>query len=261
MARVVVSGRSEFLGSHVSEELLRRGARVSTDPEIDGRVDLVLHVLSPASPADYLRRPIATLHTVGLGTTKALDLAYRKGARFVLASAGEIYGDPEQHPQPESYWGNVNPIGPRGAYDEAVRFAEALTFAYLREHGLDIGIARLFNPYGPRMPADSGSLVPTFIGQALREEPITVHGDGRQTRSLCYVDDAVRGLLALADSSHTGPINIGSPVEHTVLELAQLIKKVSGSGSPVEHTTAATDDPRRRCPDITLAERLLHWYP
>jgi dTDP-glucose 4,6-dehydratase len=223
--------------------------------------DTVFHLASPASPVDYPRMPIATMRVGASGTAVALDVAERCGARFVLASTSEVYGDPLQHPQREEYWGNVNPVGPRSVYDEAKRYAEALSFAHLRERGVSIGVARIFNTYGARMRADDGRAVPTFCSQALRGEPITVSGNGTQTRSLTYVTDTVAGLVALADSDFAGPVNIGNPVELTVLRIAELIRDIAGSSSPIELVAGVTDDPRRRCPDIRLARDRLGWEP
>jgi dTDP-glucose 4,6-dehydratase len=224
-------------------------------------VDTVFHLASPASPVDYLRLPVQTLRTGALGTANALDIAERCGARLVLASTSEVYGDPLEHPQSETYWGNVNPVGPRSVYDEAKRFAEALTFAYRRVRSADVGVARIFNTYGPRMRADDGRIVPTFASQALAGEPITVNGDGQQTRSLCYVDDTVAGLVALAKSGFAGPVNIGNPHELTVLQIAEIIRDLAGSSSPIQFMPPSEDDPRRRCPDITLARENLGWQP
>jgi len=228
---------------------------------VPGPVDAVLHFASPASPVDYLEMPIQTLKVGSLGTHNALGLAYEKGAKFMLASTSEVYGDPEVHPQPESYWGRVNPIGPRGVYDEAKRFAEALVLAYHREHGLEVRIVRIFNTYGPRMQVDDGRVVSNFLVQALKGEPLTVYGDGTQTRSFCYVDDEVRGLLALLDGDHTGPINIGSDAEFTMMELVEQVLAVTGSSSSVELRPLPVDDPKQRRPDLTLARSLLGWEP
>ncbi|MGP4113599.1 NAD-dependent epimerase/dehydratase family protein [Streptomyces sp. 4N509B] len=287
----VVTGGAGFLGSHVCTALLDQGTAVTcvddlctADPEnishladrpgftvthadvcqpfdAERPVDLLLHLASPASPADYLRMPLHTLDTGSLGTRNALALARRHGARFVLASTSEVYGDPRQHPQPETYWGNVNPVGPRSVYDEAKRFAEALTVADAEAHGTDVGIVRLFNTYGPGMRGYDGRAVPTFIRQALAGEPLTVTGDGRQTRSLTYVADTVRGILAMAASELRGPVNLGNPVEITMLELARTILRLTGSDSPVRLVERPTDDPGVRCPDITLARGKLQWEP
>jgi dTDP-glucose 4,6-dehydratase len=294
-ARVLVTGGTGFLGRRLCERLLDLGAAevvcvddLSTSAphahsflsDVPGyrfvehniaeplpprwrqsSFDMVFHLASPASPVDYLRMPTATLRTGSQGTTVALDIAQRCGARFVLASTSEVYGDPLVHPQREDYWGNVNPIGPRSVYDEAKRFAEAVTFAYQRERGVSVGVARIFNTYGPRMRADDGRAVPTFCRQAVRGEPITVSGTGEQTRSLCFVDDTVDGLIALGCSEFDGPVNIGNPEELTVLRIAELIRDLAGTDSPIEFGPAATDDPQRRCPDVTLAERRLNWSP
>jgi dTDP-glucose 4,6-dehydratase len=286
--RAVVTGGAGFLGSHVCEALLRRGTRVvcvddfrtgspdnlPDDPRLGvvaedvsrpldllGPVDLVMHLACPASPVDYLRTPVDTLKAGGFGTLHALELAQRKEARIVIASTSEVYGDPLEHPQRETYWGNVNPIGPRSVYDEAKRFGEALTCAFRREYGVDAGIVRIFNTYGARMRPDDGRMIPTFVRQARAGEPLTVHGDGTQTRSLCHVDDLVRGLLSMADSDHAGPVNLGNPEEVTVLEVARRVIELTGSTSAVEHVDAMVDDPRRRRPDISRARRLLGWQP
>ena len=289
--RAVVTGGAGFLGSHLCERLLGEGVEVvclddfSTgtpanvehllpDPRfhllrcdvtefvhVPGPVDLVLHFASPASPVDYLRLPLETLKVGSTGTLHALGLAREKGARFLLASTSETYGDPQVHPQPETYWGHVNPVGPRGVYDEAKRYAEALTMAYRRSRDVDTAIVRIFNTYGPRMRPDDGRAIPTFIRQALRGEPLTVAGDGSQTRSVVYVDDEVDGLLALLRSDLAGPVNIGGPEERSVLELAETIREVCGSGGPVRFVPRPEDDPSVRRPDITLARTRLGWEP
>jgi dTDP-glucose 4,6-dehydratase len=288
-AHVVVTGGAGFLGSHLCDALLAGGADVvcldnfSTGSEdniahlfghprfkvvvhdvtsylwVPGEVDAVLHLASPASPIDYLKLPIQTLKVGSLGTHNALGLAKAKQARFLLASTSEVYGDPQIHPQPESYWGHVNPIGPRGVYDEAKRFSEALAFAYHRTHGVAIGIARIFNTYGPRMRMDDGRAVPTFVGQALADEPITVHGDGRQTRSLCFVDDLIDGLVRLLVSEETGPVNIGSDEEVTMVQLAEAIIAASGARSDIRFVPRPVDDPQVRRPDTSLARSALGW--
>ncbi|MBP5870528.1 SDR family oxidoreductase [Streptomyces scabiei] len=289
--RAVVTGGCGFVGSHLCDVLLDSGVDVVcvdnlltgtadnvvhrqtdghfqllvhdvTDPlSIPGAVDLVLHLASPASPQDYMRLPIETLRVGSLGTLNTLELARRKKARFILASTSEVYGDPLEHPQRESYWGNVNPVGPRSVYDEAKRFAEAATTAYRTEHGVDTAIVRIFNTFGPRMRAEDGRAVPTFIRQALAGESLTVTGDGSQTRSLCYVGDTVRGILAVAAGSHPGPVNLGNPTETTVLELAHLVRELTGSAAPVEFVDRPVDDPERRRPDITLAWEQFGWKP
>jgi len=291
MARVVVTGGAGFVGSHVCDRLLERGDEVvcadnlstgrrenvaahagdaqyefiecdvSVEIPVAGRVDAVMHMASPASPPDYLRMPLESLDVGSLGTRRALDLAVAHGARFLLASTSEIYGDPLVHPQDESYWGNVNPIGPRSVYDEAKRFAETLTMTYHRVHGLSTGIVRIFNTYGPRLRPGDGRVISNFLLQAMEHMPLTVYGDGGQTRSFCFVDDEVRGLLALLDSDVVGPVNIGNPAEFTILELAKVVVEVVGSDSEVVFEPLPVDDPTRRCPDITRARELLGWAP
>ncbi|MGZ4537240.1 MAG: UDP-glucuronic acid decarboxylase family protein [Nocardioidaceae bacterium] len=289
--RAVVTGGAGFLGSHLCDRLLDEGAEVvcldnlltgtpgnlvhlqghpafrlvrcdvSDFIHIPGPVDLVLHFASPASPVDYLRLPIETLKVGSLGTLHSLGLAGEKGARFVLASTSEVYGDPQVHPQPEGYWGHVNPVGPRGVYDEAKRFSEALVTAYRDSRGLNAGIVRIFNTYGPRMRPDDGRAIPTFLRQALAGEPLTVAGDGSQTRSICYVDDMVRGILAMAHSELSGPVNIGNPDEMSVLALAERILQITGSRSRISFIDRPGDDPGVRRPDTTLARRELGWQP
>ena len=287
----VVAGGAGFVGSHLCERLLDEGwhvhcldnfstgspanvAHLQGDPRfrlvradvtdyvhVPGPVDQVFHLASPASPVDYLALPIETLKVGSLGTLHLLGLAREKGARFLLASTSETYGDPHVHPQPETYWGNVNPVGPRSVYDESKRFAEAATMAYRREHGLQTSIARIFNTSGPRMRGHDGRAVPTFIQQALAGEALTVAGDGAQTRSIQYVDDLVEGLLRLAASGHPGPVNIGNPTEVTMLELATLVRDLAGSDSPIVMVPRPEDDPQVRRPDITLAREVLGWEP
>ena len=290
MSTCVVTGGAGFLGSHLCEELLRRGNRViCVDnfetgslkniehlrmPEfvhlhadiirpfvVDEPVDFVYHFASPASPIDYLRLPLHTLKVGAYGTHNALGLAKQHRARFLVASTSEVYGDPQVHPQNESYWGHVNPIGPRGVYDEAKRYAEALTMAYHRQQGVDTAIVRIFNTYGPRMRPHDGRAIPTFLRQALQGRPITVFGDGSQTRSFCYVSDLVDGIIRLAESGYHSPVNIGNPDEFTLLELAETVIDVTGSHSEVVHEALPTDDPHVRRPDITLARDLLGWAP
>jgi nucleoside-diphosphate-sugar epimerase len=291
MARVVVTGGAGFLGSHLCRRLLDRGDQVvaidnlvtgsvaniddlfgrrgftfvehdvSSYVWVPGEVDTVMHLASPASPADFERIPIQILKVGGIGTHNCLGLAKAKSARFFLASTSEVYGDPLVHPQPESYWGNVNPIGLRGVYDEAKRYAEAMAMAYHRHHGLDVRIVRIFNTYGPRMRVDDGRAVSNFIVQALRDQPLTIYGEGTQSRSFCYVDDEIAGFLALLDSDETGPINIGNPVEYTLLELADLVVELTGSTAGLVHQALPADDPKQRQPDITLARQRLGWEP
>ena len=290
MPRVVITGAAGFIGSHLSEALLDRNYSVigidnlltgdidniahlnSRDflfikhdvtnyITVDGPVDFVFHWASPASPIDYLDFPIPTLKVGALGTHNALGLAKAKGARFILASTSEVYGDPLEHPQQESYWGNVNPIGPRGVYDEAKRFAEAMTTAYHRFHGIDTKIVRIFNTYGPRMRVRDGRAIPNFISQALCDEEVTVYGNGDQTRSFCYISDLVTGLVALAESDVNSPVNIGNPAEMTILQLAELIIKATNSSSRIVHKGLPIDDPQIRQPDITRARTLLNWEP
>ena len=289
--RVVVAGGAGFLGSHLCDALIARGDSVvcvdnyvTGNPSnvghlvgrddfelvehdvvepfvVKGRVDAVMNLASPASPKDYYALPIETLDVGSLGTRNLLEIAREHGALFFLASTSEIYGDPHVHPQPEYYWGNVNPIGPRSMYDEAKRFAEALTFAYHRTHGVEIRVARIFNTYGPRMQPDDGRVVSNFVVQALRGEPLTIYGDGRQTRSFCYVDDEVSGFLALLDSDETGPVNIGNPGEFTMLGLAELVTELTGNEAGIVHEPLPSDDPRQRQPDIGHAIGALGWRP
>jgi dTDP-glucose 4,6-dehydratase len=291
MARVVITGGAGFLGSHLCEQFLGRGDEVvvldnlstgavaniehlferagfafvqhdvSNYVWVPGDVDLVMHFASPASPVDYLELPIQTLKVGSLGTHNALGLAKAKGAKFFLASTSEVYGDPEVHPQPETYWGHVNPIGPRGVYDEAKRFAEAMTMAYHRAHDLDVRIVRIFNVYGPRMRPGDGRVVSNFLVQALRGEPLTVYGDGSQSRSFCYVDDEIRGFMALLEADTTGPLNIGNPGEFTMLELADLVLEVTGSTSELVFEDLPVDDPKQRKPDLTRTKAELGWEP
>jgi dTDP-glucose 4,6-dehydratase len=290
-AHVVVTGGAGFLGSHLCTRLLEDGARVTAiDNLVTGRadnvdhlvgregfrlvkydvtnylhvhgpVDAVLHFASPASPNDYLELPIQTLKVGALGTHKALGMSRAMGATFLLASTSEVYGDPLVHPQPETYWGNVNPVGPRGVYDEAKRFAEAMTYAYHRSHGVDVRVARIFNTYGDRMRLDDGRAVPTFVSQALRDDPITLHGDGSQTRSLCHVDDLVEGVVRLLVSGYRDPVNLGNDREVSVRALAVMIRDAVGSRSELVETPRPADDPQVRCPDLSVARRELGWEP
>ena len=291
MPTSVVSGGAGFLGSHLCDFLLGKGHRVICIDNLDTgslqniehlkngeeflfenhdvtepfflaeRIDYVFHLASPASPIDYLRLPLHTLKVGSYGTHNMLGLAKFKRARFLIASTSEVYGDPQVHPQPETYWGHVNPIGPRGVYDEAKRYAEALTMAYHRQQGVDTSIVRIFNTYGARMRPHDGRAIPTFLRQALTDRPITVFGDGGQTRSFCYVDDLIRGLIALAESGEHLPVNIGNPDEFTLLELAETVVSVTGSRSEIVYEALPTDDPKQRRPDITRARDLLGWQP
>jgi dTDP-glucose 4,6-dehydratase len=291
MARIVVLGASGFLGSHLCDELIARGDDVvgiddlssstgvnlkalESEPRftflkgdiaegipVRGTVDAVLNFASPASPPRYLETPIQTLRTGSKGTDNALQFALENNARFIMASTSEVYGDPTISPQVESYWGNVNSIGERSCYDEAKRYAEALCMAYWREYQANIGIVRIFNTYGPRLDPTDGRVVSNFVCQALQGQNLTVYGDGSQTRSFCYVEDEIRGILALLDSNEMGPINIGNPVEFTMLELAELVLELTGSQSELVYEALPADDPMQRCPDITLARQLLKWEP
>ncbi|HZU59572.1 MAG TPA: UDP-glucuronic acid decarboxylase family protein [Solirubrobacteraceae bacterium] len=290
MPTSLVTGGAGFLGSHLCEELLRRGHRVICvdnletgtlaniehirSPDfihlnldiiepyfVDEPIDFVYHLASPASPIDYLRLPLHTLKVGSYGTHHTLGLAKKHRARFLLASTSEVYGDPKEHPQPETYWGHVNPIGPRGVYDEAKRYAEALTMAYHRQQGVDTAIVRIFNTYGSRMRPHDGRAIPTFLRQALQDRPITVFGDGSQTRSFCFVADEIRGIIALAESGYHTPVNVGNPDEFTLLELAHTVIEITGSRSEIVFEALPTDDPQVRRPDITLAREILGWEP
>ncbi len=289
--RAVITGGAGFLGSHLSELMLSRGwdvlvldnlvtgsedniAHLKSNPkfrfalqdasryiEVQGPVDAVLHFASPASPPDYLKLPIQTLKVGALGTHNTLGLALAKKARYLLASTSECYGDPNVSPQPESYWGHVNPVGPRGVYDEAKRYAEAMTMAYHRYHGLDTHIVRIFNTYGPRMRLNDGRALPNFLYQALVGEPITVYGDGKQTRSFCYFSDLLEGIYRLLESDEHEPTNIGNPQEITILEFAERVQKLVGTNAPIKFHPLPQDDPKQRCPDISKAKRILKWEP
>jgi dTDP-glucose 4,6-dehydratase len=289
--RVVVAGGGGFLGSHLCDQLVARGDRVvcvdnyvtgsrrnvehllghdrfelveqdvTEQFDVPGEVDAVMNLASPASPKDYYALPIETLDVGSIGTRNLLELARSHAARFFMASTSEVYGDPAVHPQREDYWGNVNPIGPRSMYDESKRFSEALTFAYHRTHGLDIRVVRIFNTYGPRMQPDDGRVVSNFITQALRGESLTIYGDGSQTRSFCFVDDEVRGFLALLDGDVIGPVNIGNPGEFTMLELAEVVNELTGNTAGIVYEPLPVDDPKQRKPDITLASEALGWTP
>ncbi|MGD0305573.1 MAG: UDP-glucuronic acid decarboxylase family protein [Candidatus Acidiferrales bacterium] len=289
--RAVITGGAGFLGSHLSELMLSRGwevlvldnlvtgsednvAHLKSNPnfrmartdvsryiDVQGPVDAVLHFASPASPPDYLKLPIQTLKVGALGTHNTLGLALAKKAKYLLASTSECYGDPSVSPQPESYWGHVNPVGPRGVYDEAKRYAEAMTMAYHRYHGLNTHIVRIFNTYGPRMRLNDGRALPNFLYQALVGEPITVYGDGKQTRSFCYVSDLLEGIYRLLESDEHEPTNIGNPQEITILEFAERVRKLVGTNGPINFHPLPQDDPKQRCPDITKAKRILKWEP
>jgi len=289
--RIIVTGGAGFLGSHLCDALIARGDEVvcldnlstgrlaniahltdhssftfsqcdvSEGVSVDGKVDAVAHLASAASPPDYLRMPLETLAVGSKGTEYALRLAERDGARFLMASTSEIYGDPAVHTQPEDYWGNVSSIGPRSVYDEAKRFAEALTTAYGKTRGVRVGIIRIFNTYGPRMSPTDGRVVTNFITQALNGEPITIYGNGEQTRSFCYVDDLIRGIVAMLDSDEPGPVNLGNPEEFTIGDFAELVLKITGSASPIDYRPLPKDDPTRRRPVITRAKERLGWQP
>ena len=289
--RILITGGAGFIGSHLCEHFLKKGfkvvcldnfitgskkniahllpgkdfslifANISQKTYLPGKIDIVMHFASPASPPDYLKYPIATLKVGSLGTHIALGIAKKHRAKFMLASTSEVYGDPLVSPQPESYWGHVNPVGPRGVYDEAKRFSEAMTLAYHREHGIDTKIVRIFNTYGPRMRPEDGRVIPNFISQALLGKPLTVYGDGSQTRSYCYVDDLVEGIDKALFSKLNTPVNVGNPNEMSVLKLAKLIIKLTGSKSTIVYKPLPVDDPKRRCPNIALAKKTLKWAP
>jgi dTDP-glucose 4,6-dehydratase len=287
--RILITGAAGFIGSHLCEHFLEKGheivaldnlltgsrenlahlegritfreADICRTTEIEGPLDRVFHFASPASPRDYLRYPLETLDVGSNGTKSALQIALTKGARFLLASTSEVYGDPSLHPQPETYWGNVNPVGPRAVYDEAKRFAEATVMAYHRTHGLQTRIVRIFNTYGPRMKPGDGRVIPEFSLQVLTKKPITVYGNGAQTRSFCYVKDLVEGIDRLMESDYIGPVNLGNPGEFTILELAQVLMELTGTTVPIIHLPLPEDDPKRRKPDIDLAGRILSWRP
>jgi len=289
--RVLVTGGAGFIGSHLSRKLIEMGMEVIcvdnlltgdlsniedllnrkgfsflkhdiTKPlYIEGEIHRVFHLASPASPKDYIRYPIQTLKAGAHGTHNSLGIALHKKARFLLASTSEVYGDPLEHPQKETYWGNVNPVGPRGVYDEAKRFAEALSMAYHRIHNLDVKIARIFNTYGPAMRLDDGRVIPNFIKQAMNDEPLTIYGDGEQTRSFCYIDDMIDGLLKLMESDYNGPVNLGNPEEWKIKDLANLVMEVTGKKLGIRYLPPPPDDPVRRQPDISLAKKILKWEP
>ena len=289
--RILITGGAGFLGSHLCDRFVSEGHQVVVMDNlitgstaniehlaghegfrfikqdvteylyVEGELDAILHFASPASPIDYLELPIQTLKVGALGTHKTLGLAREKGALYLLASTSEVYGDPLEHPQTEDYWGNVNPIGPRGVYDEAKRFAEAMTMAYHRYHGLDTRIARIFNTYGPRMRLEDGRVVPNFIAQALRDEPLTVYGDGSQTRSFCYVSDLIEGIYRLLFSDEIEPVNLGNPQEMSILDFARVVNEITGNSAGVAHQPLPEDDPQVRQPDITRARRVLGWEP
>jgi dTDP-glucose 4,6-dehydratase len=291
MKRALVTGGAGFIGSHLCDRLIDKGYRlvcmdnlitghmenirhleknsrfefvnhdVSKYIDVEGDLDYVLHFACPASPVDYQNLPIQTMKVDSLGTLNTLGVAKAKGAKYLQASTSEVYGDPLVHPQPESYWGNVNPIGVRSVYDEAKRFSEALVMAYHRTHGINTRIVRIFNTYGPRMRMDDGRVVPNFISQALRGQDLTVYGDGKQTRSFCYIGDEVEGIIRLMDSDYHEPVNVGNPGEYNMLELAEIILELTGSDSKITYRPLPADDPKMRCPDITLAKKLLKWEP